>query len=110
MNLRIGTHAGYNNSILIATSDLSLGPNQDTNLTPLVDSQLPSIDDQPPVSLPSDTVLNNALLDDDTDQLDDEEIDDTSIDDVHQEENNSLILRITVMGGLGVLIYELVFR
>ena len=39
MNLRIGTYIGYNNNILIATSDLSLGSNRAINS----ESQPPSI-------------------------------------------------------------------
>ena len=44
MNLRIGTYEGYNNNILIATSDLSLGSNYDTNSSPTVEVSSSSID------------------------------------------------------------------
>ena len=78
-NLRIGTYEGYNNNILIATSDLSLGSNQDMNSTPTVD--VSSIDDQLLVSPPSSDDVN-VELDERSDDL-------TGYDDKHQEEKNA---------------------
>ena len=91
MNLRIGTYAGYNINILIATSNLSLGSNRAMNS----ESQPPSIDDQS---------LNNQLPS--TNNLRAEGIGG----DVHKDEQISLILGIAFMGGIGALIYELAFR
>ena len=59
MNLRIGTYVGYNNNILIATSDSSLGSNRAINS----ESQPPSISDyQPPASGDSHTDENISLV------------------------------------------------
>ena len=45
MNLRIGTYVGYNNNILIAKSDSSLGSNRAMNSVSQPDDQL--LDNQP---------------------------------------------------------------
>ena len=99
MNLRIGTYTGCYNNILIAASDSSLGSNQDTNSVAPADAQLPSTDGQPSPPLELVNHLPQVAIDGDR-----------SDDDVHREENNSLMLGIAFMGGLGALIYLLVFR
>ena len=73
MNLRIGTYAGYNNNILIATKNLLHGSNQDMNSVPSADAQLPSTDAHP--SPPLELVNNLPQV-----AIDDERIDD----DVHK--------------------------
>ena len=97
INLRIGTYDGYNNNILIATSDLSLGSNQYTNSTPTVDA----FDDQLPVSSPSSDDVNIESV------ADDQPPPPT---DSHADEKNYIIIGIAVIGGLCALIYDLFFR
>ena len=88
MNLRIGTYTGYNNNILIAMSDSSLGSNRAMNSE----------------SQPDDQLLDNQLPSTDVQSL--EGIGGDS----YTDEKISLIRGIAVMGGIGMLIYELVFR
>ena len=98
MNLRIGTYEGYNNNILIATSDSSLGPNRAINSESQPDIQsadnLVTIDGQS---------LNNQLLSADEESLDNQIpstddqlllIDDQPLasSDSHADEKISLIL------------------
>ena len=62
INLRIGTYVGYNNTILIATSDSSLGSNRTINSESQPDIQstdnLVTIDDQDDQSL---RIINHHL-------------------------------------------------
>ena len=100
MNLRVGTHAGYNNSILIATSDSSLRSNRGMNSVASADAQLPSTNAQLP-SPPLELVNNLLRVATDAGRSDDG---------VHREEKIYLMLGVAFMGGLGALIYKLVFR
>ena len=110
MILRIGTYSGYNNNLLIATSDLSLGSNRDTNSTLSVDLSAESIPRQDE-NVQLDDDRNYIELSDENDiELSDDENVELSDDDSHNEANISLMLGIAFKGGLGALIYEFVIR